>query len=99
MDIETNDIDQDLSQEDLLIQSNEESFNSLSHLSPSTIIGTHPNEVITSINADNGYPVRQENGQRKTGPPPGKHLFQLSISASILFRRMANNSSSTWSWL
>jgi hypothetical protein len=36
----------------------------------STIIGTHPDEVITSTNADNGYPVRQENGQRKTGPPP-----------------------------
>jgi len=40
------------------------------HLSTSNIIGTHPNEIITSINPDNGYPVRQENGQRKTGPPP-----------------------------
>ncbi|CAF2154301.1 unnamed protein product [Rotaria magnacalcarata] len=47
---------------------NEESSNS--NLSPSNIIGTHPNEIITSINPDNGYPVRQENGQRKTGPPP-----------------------------
>ncbi|CAM4786711.1 unnamed protein product [Rotaria magnacalcarata] len=47
---------------------NEES--SSSNLSPSNIIGTHPNEIITSINPDNGYPVRQENGQRKTGPPP-----------------------------
>jgi Q family heterogeneous nuclear ribonucleoprotein R len=41
-----------------------------SHLSPSNIIGPHPNEIITSVNPDNGYPVRQENGQRKTGPPP-----------------------------
>jgi hypothetical protein len=63
-------IDQELSKEDS-INSNEESFNSPPHLSPSNIIGTHPNEIITSINADNGYPVRQENGQRKTGPPPG----------------------------
>ncbi|CAF1030025.1 unnamed protein product [Adineta steineri] len=47
---------------------NDESSNS--HLSASNIIGTHPNEIITSINPDNGYPVRQENGQRKTGPPP-----------------------------
>ncbi|CAF0745689.1 unnamed protein product [Adineta steineri] len=78
MDIETNKIlsthiDQDLSKEDSFIDSNnsnEESFNSLPHLSPSNIIGTHPNEIITSINPDNGYPVRQENGQRKTGPPP-----------------------------
>jgi hypothetical protein len=66
MDIESNkvsslNIDQELS--------NEES--SFPHLSPSNIIGTHPNEIITSINPDNGYPVRQENGQRKTGPPPG----------------------------
>ena len=36
----------------------------------SNIIGTHPNEIKTSVNPDNGYPVRQENGQRKTGPPP-----------------------------
>ncbi|CAF1113021.1 unnamed protein product [Adineta ricciae] len=48
--------------------SHEESSNS--HLSPANIIGTHPNEIITSVNPDNGYPVRQENGQRKTGPPP-----------------------------
>ncbi|CAF3686748.1 unnamed protein product [Rotaria sordida] len=69
-------IDQELSQEDSIIDSNhknnsnEESFISFPQVSPSNIIGTHPNEVITSINADNGYPVRQENGQRKTGPPP-----------------------------
>ncbi|CAF3102656.1 unnamed protein product [Rotaria sp. Silwood2] len=81
MDLESNKvsslhIDQELSTEDSIIDSNhinnsnEESFISYPHLSPSNIIGTHPNEVITSINADNGYPVRQENGQRKTGPPP-----------------------------
>ena len=35
------------------------------------IIGTHPDQIITSTNVENGYPVRQENGQRKTGPPPG----------------------------
>jgi len=78
MDLESNKVlssssshnDQELSKEDS-INSNEESFNSPPHLSPSNIIGTHPNEIITSINADNGYPVRQENGQRKTGPPPG----------------------------
>jgi hypothetical protein len=67
-------IDQELSKEDSIVDSNnsnEESFNSPPHLSPSNIIGTHPNEIITSINQDNGYPVRQENGQRKTGPPPG----------------------------
>jgi hypothetical protein len=84
MDIESNKvssshIDQELSKEDSIIDSNnsneESSFISLPHLSPSNIIGTHPNEVITSINADNGYPVRQENGQRKTGPPPGTFLF------------------------
>ncbi|UJR38512.1 hypothetical protein I4U23_031178 [Adineta vaga] len=51
--------------QDSIIHSNDESLPS-----PSTIIGTHPNEVITSINPDNGYPMRQENGQRKTGPPP-----------------------------
>jgi hypothetical protein len=69
MDLESNQV---LSSEDLVKNnSNEESFNSFPHLSPSNIIGTHPNEVITSINPDNGYPVRQENGQRKTGPPPG----------------------------
>ena len=72
MDLESNkvsslNIDQELSKED----SNDELFNSIPHLSPSNLIGTHPNEIITSINADNGYPVRQENGQRKTGPPPG----------------------------
>jgi len=77
MDIETN---KDLSKEDSSVDSNnfnEESFTSLPLLSPSNIIGTHPNEVITSINADNGYPVRQENGQRKTGPPPGKHFLPI----------------------
>jgi hypothetical protein len=63
--VSSSDIDQELSKEDSIIDSNN------SHLSPSTIIGTHPNEIITSINPDNGYPVRQENGQRKTGPPPG----------------------------
>ncbi|CAF4009740.1 unnamed protein product, partial [Rotaria sp. Silwood1] len=81
MDLESNKvssshIDQELSKDDSIIDSNprnnsnEESFISYSHVSPSNIIGTHPNEVITSINADNGYPVRHENGQRKTGPPP-----------------------------
>src|ERR1700733_4741289 len=50
------------------IDSKDESLNS--HHLTSNIIGTHPNEIITSINPDNGYPVRQENGQRKTGPPP-----------------------------
>lgn len=55
-------VDQDFSNENCQIDSND---------SPSNIIGTHPNEIITSVNADNGYPVRQENGQRKTGPPPG----------------------------
>ncbi|CAF0833751.1 unnamed protein product [Didymodactylos carnosus] len=33
----------------------------------STIIDQQP---IVSTNIENGYPVRQENGQRKTGPPP-----------------------------
>ncbi|CAF4892122.1 unnamed protein product, partial [Rotaria socialis] len=81
MDIESNKVssscvDQELSKEDSIIDSNdknnsnEESFTSFPHLSPSNIIGTHPNEIITSVNPDNGYPVRQENGQRKTGPPP-----------------------------
>ncbi|CAM4747423.1 unnamed protein product [Rotaria magnacalcarata] len=81
MDIESNKVssscvDQELSKEDSIIDSNdknnsnEESFISFPHLPPSNIIGTHPNEIITSINPDNGYPVRQENGQRKTGPPP-----------------------------
>lgn len=82
MDLESNkvsssNIDQELLKEDSIIDSNnlnEESFNSHSHLSPSNIIGTHPNEIITSINPDNGYPVRQENGQRKTGPPPGIYI-------------------------
>jgi hypothetical protein len=82
MDLESNkvlssNIDQELLKEDSIIDSNnsnDELFHSLPHLSPSNIIGTHPNEVITSINDDNGYPVRQENGQRKTGPPPGIHL-------------------------
>lgn len=63
-------LDPDFSKENCQIDSNDYSdegpFNS-----PSNIIGTHPNEIITSVNADNGYPVRQENGQRKTGPPPG----------------------------
>ncbi|CAF0872315.1 unnamed protein product [Didymodactylos carnosus] len=27
-------------------------------------------QLIVSTNIENGYPVRQENGQRKTGPPP-----------------------------
>lgn len=40
--------------------------------SKSNIIGTHPTEVITSIHPENGYPIRQENGQRKMGPPPGR---------------------------
>jgi len=61
--VSSSDIDQELSKED----SNDACFNCPS---PSNVIGTHPNEVITSINVDNGYPVRQENGQRKTGPPP-----------------------------
>jgi hypothetical protein len=64
--VSSSEIDQELSKEDSIIDSND----SLSHLSSSNIIGTHPNEIITSINADNGYPVRQENGQRKIGPPP-----------------------------
>lgn len=74
-------IDQELSTEDSIIDSNhknnsnEQFFNSFSHTSSSNIIGTHPNEIITSINTDNGYPVRQENGQRKTGPPPGIYSF------------------------
>lgn len=82
MDLETNkisssDTDQDLSNEELInnlnheTKSNEDLFISYPNLSSSNIIGTHPNEIITSINPDNGYPVRQENGQRKTGPPPG----------------------------
>ena len=37
----------------------------------SNTIGSDPTEIITSVNPFNGYPVRQENGQRKTGPPPG----------------------------
>jgi RNA recognition motif-containing protein len=61
MDLQSNIDEQTLATKD-------ESTNS--HLSPSNIIGTHPNEIITSVNPDNGYPVRQENGQRKTGPPP-----------------------------
>jgi hypothetical protein len=85
MDLESNKvlsshIDQELTKEDSIIDpnnSNEESFISIPHLSPSNIIGTHPNEIITSINPDNGYPVRQENGQRKTGPPPGYNLYYL----------------------
>jgi RNA recognition motif-containing protein len=64
--VSSSEIDQELLKEDSIIDSND----SLSHLSPSNIIGIHPNEIITSINPDNGYPVRQENGQRKTGPPP-----------------------------
>jgi hypothetical protein len=79
MDIETNKEDSSVDSNNF----NEESFTSLPLLSPSNIIGTHPNEVITSINADNGYPVRQENGQRKTGPPPGKHLRRFLIVCKI----------------
>jgi hypothetical protein len=65
--VSSSEIDQELSKEDSIIDSND----SLSHLSSSNIIGTHPNEIITSINADNVYPVRQKNGQRKIGPLPG----------------------------
>lgn len=75
-------LDQELSKEDSTTDSNhfnEGSFNSLPHLSPSNIIGTHPNEIITTVNADNGYPVRQENGQRKTGPPPGISFGSMLI--------------------
>lgn len=42
-----------------------------SNSSTSNLIGTNPHEIINSVNPFNGYPVRQENGQRKTGPPPG----------------------------
>jgi hypothetical protein len=81
MDIESNKVSSlniDKDDPSTQIDSNDESLISFPHLSPSNIIGTHPTEVITSINPDNGYPVRQENGQRKTGPPPGmnyKYMF------------------------
>ncbi|CAF1171030.1 unnamed protein product [Rotaria sp. Silwood1] len=70
MDLESSssNIDEQSTQNNNLNKTNEESLST--HHSPSNIIGTHPNEIITSINPDNGYPVRQENGQRKTGPPP-----------------------------
>jgi hypothetical protein len=75
MDLESNKvsstyIDQELSKEDSIIDSNnsnEELFTSIRHLSPKNIIGAHLNELIPSINADNGSSLRQENEQRKTG--------------------------------
>jgi hypothetical protein len=73
--VSSSEIDQELLKEDSIIDSND----SLSHLSPSNIIGIHPNEIITSINPDNGYPVRQENGQRKTGPPPGNFFLKSCL--------------------
>lgn len=83
--------------------SNEHYLSSISGSSTSNIIGTHPNEIITSINPDNGYPVRQENGQRKTGPPPG--IVTKIDSSSYCTRlknplfRLANNSTSSRTWL
>ena len=88
-------MDTNLSKEDFVI--NSDHFND--ELSPSNIIGTHPTEVITSINPDNGYPVRQENGQRKSGPPPGKAALISIVCGHCFGFRLANDSSSTWSRL
>ena len=66
------------------------------------VIGTHPNEVITSVDANNGYPVRQENGQRKTGPPPGERVERSDgrLTSSIVpLSRLANDASSSKPWL
>ena len=52
------------------------------------VIGTHPNEVINSVDANNGYPVRQENGQRKTGPPPGRRAERLQVSPHPLYHSL-----------
>ena len=72
MDIESNEvsllkIDQHLSRQDSIIDSNDskEEESTYPHLLSSNIIGTHPNEIITSTNLDNDYPVRQENGQNQ----------------------------------
>ena len=72
MDIESNKvsllkIDQYLSRQDAIIDSNNstEEESTYPHLLSSIIIGTYPNEIITSSNLDNDYPVRQQNGKKQ----------------------------------
>lgn len=60
-----------------------------SNSSTSNFIGPHPQEIVTSVNPSNGYPVRQENGQRKTGPPPGQ--FSFAIEPMMIMNRFLFN--------